>query len=205
MSTDEDTSLLRWFPRVTIARYSAGQVAWARKHDIPVTGSRLRDAFTAPDDGMACDAGNTVTAGGVENLTRILLGDGGHPIVAGRTAFGVGTDGLTQAHYDHVTLCPEAGEGHDRTFYIPADHGFPRIERRGVIGVQATFTEEQANFAWAEWCLAVGAVAPLRHHALRAAFGGASCVMMNRRANPDGYGTKEPGTAWCFRAEISLA
>lgn len=204
MDMNADTGL-RWFPRVAIERYSPSQVAWAREHDIPVTGSRLRDAFAGPEDGTVRDEGNTITAGGVENLTRILTEGGGHPIAPGRAVFGVGSDGLTEASYDHVALNPAAGEGYGRTFYIPVDPGFPRIERRGVIGVQATFTEDMANFPWAEWCLAVGAVRPARDHSLRGAFGGASHVMMNRRACPDGYGTKEPGMAWCFRAEISLA
>lgn len=206
---------VRWYPRVTIEKYSADQVRYARDHgEVPwssrlalprravLNGTLLRLLFREPEDGTAADEGNGVTAAGLANLALVLTG-GGHPLVPGRVSFGVGSD-ATEFDREQVRLSGALGEEPGRSWYRPMDEGYPRSVRPGVIEGQATFTESEACFAWHEWCWGAGAGMTGPHHALRGTYGGEQPVMLNRRANPAGYGTKEPGVAWCFRSEVTL-
>lgn len=84
---------VRWYPRVTVARYSAEQTRWAQgildrqlgwhremytSTGLPVRvlhGDLLRDLFPmGPEDGFAYDEGNSMVNGGLLNLISLLTG-----------------------------------------------------------------------------------------------------------------------------------
>jgi hypothetical protein len=198
---------LGWFPRCRIEKYSADQVRWLRRElqsRFALTGELLRGIFGEPEDGTVTDAGNGVTLFGLTNWAQVLTGTGGHPLAPGRTVFGVGADGLSMFEREHVHLSPLEDEGDGRTWYRPMDPGYPRPLGQTSIEGQATFTETEACFAWAEWCWASGPAEPVPHCQLRGAYAGEDAVMVNRKAHPAGYGVKEAGVAWVFRAQIEL-
>jgi hypothetical protein len=197
---------ITWYPRCTIAKYSADQVNWARGRlgggAGIMHGSWLRAVFTSPEDGTVHDEGNGVVAGGLANLALLLTGEGGHPLAPGRACFGVGTDGATKFSPELAHLSHAAGEADGASFYQPMDPGFPRA-RGTVIECQATFAEADACFTWAEWGVAVGRGKPRPGPVLRRCFDDGA-VLVNRRAAAAGYGTKEFGVAWVFSVAIQL-
>ena len=209
-----------WHPVSRVEKYSPEQTAWARYRlaeemswgrrvivralgaAVPVLhGDWLRELFTAPECGVACDEGNRVTETGLANLALVLTG-GGHPLVPGRTVFGVGADGETSFSARHVHLANAPGEGHGHSWYRPMDAGFPDADGLAVVG-QATFNEREANFGWREWCWASGEPGPEPGPVLRDCFDGGH-AMLNRRAPEPGFGLKEAGVAWVFRTEITF-
>jgi hypothetical protein len=194
---------IAWYPRCTIEKYSAGQVAWARRRLPSVDGQSLRRMFPVPEGGIARDEGNGVAAAGLANLALVLTGSGGHPLAPGRVVFGVGT-GPEEFSPDHGHLSPAEGEAPHRTYYRPMDQGYPQVPGLGLIEGQATFTEDEACFTWHEWCWAAGPPAPQPHHSLYLAYGSGTPVMVNRKASAIGYGTKEAGVAWVFRTQVTL-
>lgn len=207
MTCIPDRDGISWHPVSVIEKYSADQVEWVRYHHpegVALSGRMLRGMCPVPEDGTVHDEGNGVTVGGTANLTLVLTGTGGHPLAPGRAVFGVGSDD-TAFDREHVHLSRALGEEPGRSWYRPMDVGYPLVPRPGVIEVQATFTESEACFDWHEWCTAAGPAAPVPHHALSGAYGGSPCLMINRKAHPAGYGTKEPGVAWCFKTEITLS
>ena len=195
---------LQWHPRCQIDKYSADQVAWLRRRNpvLPLTGGRLRRNFGEPEDGTVRDEGNGVTGFGVDNMARVLAGEGGHPLAPGRACFGVGTD---PAPFDreHTRLAPSGPEQPGQTWYVPMDYDFPRVGGFAELHGQATFTEMAACFDWHEWCWATGPGKPREHHSLAQVYDDTP-VMLNRKASPQGYGTKEPGVAWVFRTQVKL-
>lgn len=195
---------LQWYPRVLIDKYSADQVRWFRRNlaGFPMHGTVMRHAFPVPEDGTVYDEGNGVTGFGVDNLARVLAGEGGHPLAPGRASFGVGTD-ATPFHSEHVRLAPSGNEQPDQTWYVPMDLDFPTVGGFAELHGQATFTEMAACFDWHEWCWASGPGRPQEHHSLAQVYAGTP-VMLNRKASPQGYGTKEPGVAWVFRTQVKL-
>jgi hypothetical protein len=207
-----DRTVIRWYPRSRIEKYSPDQVTWARGRLAreflrggvmpPLGGDRLRVMFPEPEGGVAEDEGNGVTAAGLANLALVLTG-GGHPLSAGRVCFGVGSD---PAAFDseQVHLSGALGEEPGRSWYKPMDAGYPRGLRPSVIEGQATFTESEACFGWHEWCWGTGPLLPEAHHSLRGAYAGEPPVMVNRKASAQGFGVKEPGVAWVFRTEVAL-
>jgi hypothetical protein len=215
---------IAWTPMCAIEKYSPDQVRWARRKlaaehrrqgtvlsarlgrpsPAVLHGSWLRAACGVPEGGVAYDRGNGVTHFGVANLAAVLTGTGGHPLSPGRMVFGVGSDD-TAFDREHVHLANAAGEEPGRSWYRPMDAGFPQVLKPGVIEGQATFSEAEACFAWHEWCWGTGPHQPRAHHALTGAYHGEQPVMMNRKAHPAGYGTKEPGVAWVFRTEVRLS
>lgn len=195
---------ISWHPVSVIDKYSAGQVLWARAHGVALHGGALRRAFRVPEDGSVRDEGNGVVAGGRMNLALILTGAGGYPLAPGQAVFGVGSD-AGDFDREQVSLSKPLGEESGRSFYRPMDPEYPWVPRPGVIEGQATFLEHEACFAWHEWCWGTGPGKPVPHHSLRGCYGGEQPVMMNRKAHPAGYGTKDPGVAWVFRSEITLS
>jgi len=206
---------IRWYPRICIEKYSPDQVQYARKHgEIPLLGRSgdalmhgdvLRSMFLRPECGVVTDEGNGVSAAGLANLACVLTGVGGHPLAPGRASFGVGSDGATEFDPSHGSLAPGSGESPGTTLYRPMDARYPVVVKPALIMGQATFAETEACFPWHEWCWAAGPCEPRPHHQLHSAYRGEGAVMMNRKAQPAGYGTKDLGVAWVFRTRIELS
>lgn len=202
-----DSDGITWYPVCSIEKYSPDQTAFARRRlGGYLNGDALRGLFAGrgPECGTVHDQGNGTTAGGVVNLVQLLTGRGGHPLAPGRAVFGVGGDNSAFSR-EHVSLSPVSGEEPGRSWYRPMDFSYPLVHRPGVIEGQATFSEAEACFEWREWCWGAGPGMPAAHYRLRDCYGGAQPVMLNRKAHPAGYGTKDPGVAWVFRTEITLS
>jgi hypothetical protein len=193
-----------WHPRAMVLKYSADQVAWARRwYSGPLYGAWLGAVFPVPEDGLAADEGNGVTLAGLANLARVLTGRG-YPLVPGQVGFGIGSDGETEFDSEQVRLSNAFGEEPGRSWYRPMDEGFPQVTGPSSIEGQATFAEDEACFDWREWCWTAGPAHPVPHHSLIGAYNGETPVMVNRKAGTPGYGVKEPGVAWVFRTEVQL-
>lgn len=210
---------LRWYPQVTIDKYSPDQVAYARERREVVSlpsrlalprrevlhGDVMRLLFRVPEGGTETDEGNGMTGYGAANIALVLAGEGGFPLAAGTTAFGVGADGETGFSSEHVRLANDGLEEAGRSWYIPMDQGYPHVGAPAELHGQATFTEMDACFEWKEWCWAAGPHPPKPHHNLLMAYGGDSRpVMVNHKASQQGYGVKEAGVAWVFRTQVRL-
>jgi hypothetical protein len=194
---------LRWHPVCVVEKYDADQVEWVRYHcEGELTGDLLRSMLPGPAGGYARDEGNGVVAGGLANIAYLLTGSGGHALAPGRSVFGVGADGGGFSP-GHGHLGNDSNEAEGATWYRPMDHGYPVVAEGAVIAGQATFSETEANFAWAEWCWASGEGEPSAGEKLSRCYPGPS-VMINRKAPAEGFGAKEPGVAWVFRTEVHL-
>lgn len=207
MTRIPDLDGIRWHPVSVIEKYSPDQTAFARRYfSGHLTGDALRGLFIGrgPECGTVTDEGNGVVSMGSANLALLLTGNGGHPLAPGQAVFGVGSD-AGEFDREQVGLSKPLGEEHGRSWYRPMDPEYPWMCRPGVIEGQATFLEHEACFAWHEWCWGTGPGKATAHHSLRGCFGGEQPVMMNRKAHPAGYGTKDPGVAWVFRTEITLS
>jgi hypothetical protein len=195
---------IRWYPRSTIEKYTADQVAYVRRRrDGPLDGWDLHDLCHVPEGGTVYDQGNGVVASGLANLVQLLTGEGGNLLAPGRTVFGVGSDGATLFNSEQVRLANADGESPEASWYRPMDYGYPRVCGPASIEGQATFAETEACFEWHEWCWAAGPVKPAAHHSLSHVYGELP-VMINRKASLTGFGLKEPGVAWVFRTVVEL-
>lgn len=214
---------IKWFPRVTVARYSVGQTQWALEHPVwgPGAGGRLhgdvlRRLFPmGPEDGFAVDEGNSMVNGGLANLAALLTGAAasgstGRPLLAGlgggaagSPCVGVGTDGTTAFAATQVHLANASGEGAGNSWYQSMDTGYPQLAAPATLNGQSTFQATDANFEWLEWCWVSGAGAPTAGPVLASVFAtGGSGAMMNRKIPAGGLGRKDPGAAWVFQTSV---
>lgn len=101
----------------------------------------------------AFSAGNLLTTAGLARLMSLLTAGGGQALVNTSTRLGVGNGAGTAAIGD-TDLSASAGAA-NRQFYV-MDATFPSFAS-GVLTAKSTFASADANFAWNEWGLDVGA------------------------------------------------
>jgi hypothetical protein len=195
---------LTWHPRSVIRKYSPDQVRYARdpRRVHLLTGDGLAAMFPVPEGGIAADEGNGLTTGGLANLAAVITG-GGHPLAPGRAVLGVGAD-ATGFDPEQVRLAGSGWETPECSYYRPMDPGYPKPAGPHSLEGQATFTEAEACFEWREWGWAAGPPGVRAHHRLCEAYPAGPPVLVNRKAAPQGYGTKEAGCAWVFKTVIDL-
>jgi hypothetical protein len=198
---------IRWYPRVRVERYSIDQTWWAqcrlgKRH---LHGDVLRKLFTGPEDGYAFDEGNQMTDGGLTNITSLVTGRRGLPLIPGRMVIGLGTDGTTPFDGSQSTLAAATGEGPESSWYQPMDVGYPELIARRVISGQATIAGDVANWPWLEWCWVVGEAAPSPGSLLPAVYEAGAALMLNRKIPENGLGAKQQGAAWVFQATVSFS
>lgn len=97
--------------------------------------------------------GNLLTTAGLTRLMSLLVAGGGQALTNTSTRLGVG-DGSGTAAVGDTDLSASAGATH-RQFYV-MDATFPSVAA-GVLTAKSTFATGDANFAWNEWGLDVGA------------------------------------------------
>jgi hypothetical protein len=207
-----DNDFVQWSPATRVLKYSPDQVSWARRwlQGGRLTGSKLTAMFRVPEEGCAESEGNSMTVAGQLNLAYLLTGNPeGLPLLpttggAAHVLLGVGSDSTpnpTTAPLAAATLSPVTGESPHGTYYQEMDPGYPVVQSPNLLSAQALFTEDDANFAWEEWCLAVcGKTSCGGGYSLQQAAPGS--VMVNRRAVS--HGVKPPGRGWLFQCTVRL-
>jgi hypothetical protein len=220
---------IKWFPRVTVEKYSPDQSAWAdrRLHDelswgrrllvarlgarVPrLHGDWLREVFREPEDGFAYAEGNSLVNNGLDALGNLVVGSGTPQSFAPggviHAICGVGDN----AGAFVVTSPALLGDGStSHAFYQAMDATYPAVDgtTHGQLNGQSTFISTSANFAtgWVEWCWATSTVA------IGASTGGTLAtltagteVLFNRWTGTT-LGTKGAGATWVFSTTISFS
>ena len=218
---------IKWYPRVTVEKYSPDQTEWAERKlhgelswgrrllvsrfgvRVPkLHGDWLREVFREPEDGYAYCQGNSLVNGGLDALAGLVIGSGTPqsfaPAGVIHAICGVGTGTTAWA----ATQAALASDGTANAFYQAMDATYPHVDgtTHGQLDGQSTFISTSANFNWQEWCWASGTTA----------IGGASgttlvglsgtTVMFNRWTGTT-LGTKGAGATWifCKYGDVQLA
>ena len=221
---------IKWFPRVTIEKYSPDQSAWAQRKllgelswgrrllvsrfssrftsvRVPrLHGDWLREVFGEPEDGYAYCQGNSLVNGGLDALGNLLVGTGTpQALVAGKAICGVGSNGAAFA----VTQAALSGDGSTSTaWYQAMDATYPHVDgtTHGQLDGQSTFISTSANFAtgWVEWCWASATTAVGGTTGGTLAGLSGTTVMLNRWTGTT-LGTKGAGATWIFSSTVSFS
>ena len=187
----------RWEAHARIAKYSPDQVRWAtQKMGYEPDGSRLSLLFREPDDGITEEPGNLLVTGGLNLITALIEGGAGTPFAHADAVVGVGATSTAATTADTAL-------GADNTanaYYQQADASYPQ-QSNGVITCQSTFASANADFTWAEWCLATGSggITPGTHLSAVAT----SVTMLNHKVAS--LGTKSSGASWVFTATVTFS
>ena len=219
MSSTRDS--IKWYPRVTVLRYSQDQTRWAQRRLFMrrLHGDVLQTLFPGgPEDGIARDEGNSMVNGGLTNLINLLTGAApsgatGRPLTlgagggtSGSACIGVGADGTTAFDPTQVHLANASGEGSTHSWYQSMDTGYPTLSTPATINAQSTFQAGDANFSWLEWCWVSGAGVPTAGAVLGSVYAtGGSAAMMNRKIPVSGLGQKMAGAAWVFQCAVTFS
>jgi hypothetical protein len=217
---------IKWFPRVTVEKYSPDQSAWAERklHDelswgrrllvetlgvrVPrLHGDWLREVFREPEDGFAHCQGNSLVNGGLDALAGLLTGIGSKQLLdTTHTFIGVGTGATAWA----ATQAALIGDGSTTTaFYQATDSGYPSVDGtvHGQLDGQSTFISTSANFAtgWVEWCWGTStAVIGASTGGTLTSLTGGTEVMFNRWTGTT-LGTKGAGATWIFSTTLTFS
>jgi len=222
---------IKWFPRVTVEKYSPDQSAWAERKlhaelswgrrllvsrfssrftsvRVPrLHGDWLREVFGEPEDGYSYCQGNNLVNGGLDALGTLLLGTGGQALTTSpmHAVCGVGSNAAAFA----AGQAALSGDGSTSTaWYQAMDATYPHVDgtTHGQLDGQSTFISTSANFAtgWVEWCWASVSTA------ITSATGGTlaslsgTAVMLNRWTGTT-LGTKGAGATWIFSSTVSFS
>lgn len=189
MSTDS----INWNPAVRVHKYNPETVADITR----VLGHHptFEDlARIAPDD-IAVAEGNLLVTGGLTRIANLIVGTAStNPFNSTRGLIGVG-DGTT----DPTTVGMTDLQGTNK-LYVPVS-AQPGVSG-GAISASALFDTGDANFAWAEWCFAIGSGTTVKSSSLNTA-GGGTGLMLNRK--PQSLGTKASGAQWTLNATVTLS
>lgn len=126
---------------------------------------------------------NIILDTGANEMLQLITGTGGTPYSAANTYLYVGSDNSPENAAQTGVLAT----GSNRA-YAALDSGFPTVNGRQMI-FQATFGNNDANFAWNEASIVNGT--------------GVNAVAMNRKVPTPSFGTKTQGT-WSLKITVSL-
>jgi hypothetical protein len=215
---------IKWFPRVTIEKYSPDQSAWAERRlreelswgrrllvarlgvRVPrLHGDWLREVFGEPEDGLAFTQGNSLVNGGLDALTAFISGTAGPQLNNTHGICGVGSGTTAWA----ATQTALAGDGVSTTAWYQAhDTGYPKVDGtvHGQLDGQATVASSNGNFNWQEWCwaTATGTVGANTGFTLSSLVASSTQVMFNRWTGTS-LGTKGSGATWVFSSTITFS
>lgn len=150
--------LIQWHAYAEVHKYYAETVEAMTAHlglDREPAGHEIADLVTqglfAADD-IHVEDGNLLTTAGLGRLTSLLEGAGGAVFNNAQAIVGVGNSSTAAAVGDTAL----GGNGSTTTaWYQGADASYP-TQSGGVINCNATIGTANANWAWNEWCLAIG-------------------------------------------------
>lgn len=192
MSVDVKQEPIRWRAHATVEKWTDEQVDAVRA----ITGlsnpdgDALRFHFDPAETVEVPD--NLVTTAGLQRITNLIIGAGGQALTQTATRIGVGNSS-TAAAVGQTDLVAAAGAT-NRQFKI-LDVAPTAVN--GQMTFKATFQTGEANFAWNEWALDVGAPTVTDGTTVNA-------LMVNRRVPGTSMGTKTSG-AWTLTVTITLS
>lgn len=192
MSTAVKAEPIRWRVKSRVEKWSPEDVARVAEY----TGVSNPDGWLMEAQGCVPEVvevdNNMVTTAGLHRITALIIGAGGQAATNTATRLGVGNSSAAVAA-NQGDLQAGAGAG-NRQFYI-MDPGYP-TQANGVMTFRSTFASADANFAWQEWCIDIGASPVSNGTAVNP-------LMLNRKVAS--MGTKVTGSAWTLTVTITLA
>lgn len=194
---------IKWWPKIKVIKYDPDTVAQITKrlgHE--PTGPELRmlerTGGLVPDDIVHAE-GNQLVDLGLKRLADLIVGGSSTAFNASQAIIGVGATSTAWA----TTQSALAGNGSTTTAYYQGADAAPTSSTSspyGVISANATFTALNANFAWNEWCWAIGTGTITPGGTLASV--ATSPVMLNRKVQS--LGTKVSGAVWTLQATVTL-
>lgn len=186
---------IKWNAHARVLKYDQETVdRLTRELGHEPSGAELRALGTPYEVSEA--VGNLLTTAGLARITNLITGGGGAAFNNAQAIVGVGSSATAAAVGDTAL----GGNGSTSTaYYQGADATYPSTAN-GVITCYATFATGNANFAWNEWCFAVGTGTITPGGTLASV--ATSPVLLNHRVQS--LGTKSSG-AWTLQATITLS
>lgn len=222
---------IKWWPRVTVEKYSPDQSAfaearlaelgsWGRRPLVArfgldrllvrqiapahLHGDWLRDVFPAgPEDGYARTEGNALVNGGLDALANLVIGAGTPQALTHANAIcGVGA-GTTAWAAGQAALVADG----TNAWYRAMDTSYPAVDgtTHGQLDGQSTFGSTEANgWAWTEWCWASSTSTSITAGATLSGVTPGTEVMFNRWTGTS-LGSKGAGATWVFSTTITFS
>lgn len=187
---------INWHAHARVLKYTPAQVLEIEEH----LGRKAMQAdFEAlgvkPNDMTEAD-GNVLTTAGLTRITNLIIGGGLQAFTNARAVVGVGTNATVGAVGDTFIGAQSASNA----WYIAADASNPTVSA-GVITCNATFNDNNSQFAWQDWGFAIATAAPVPSFTFNTAT--TTGVLLNRKAQS--LGTKGAGATWTLQATITLS
>jgi hypothetical protein len=191
---------INWKAYARVEKYSAAQTAFAVRRSglVEPDGSLLRKLCGAPEDGTAEAFGNLLVTVGLAAITGLIIGGGGNAFSHTNAIVGVGAGTTTAA----ITDTALTDDNTSNAYYQQADASFP-TNSNGVITCQCTFASGNANYAWQEWCWAIGGGGTITAGDHLSAVTATAPTMVNHKVQS--LGTKGSGSSWVFTTTVTLS
>lgn len=193
---------ITWHAFARVYKYDADVVDWLKR----LLGYEPKAAdferFRIKPNGYAQAAGNVLCAGGVANLTALLVGSGGQALSSTtRALVGVGSSS-TAASASDTKLGADGGSA----WYQAVDSAPTRItmsQTDDTIQCVSTFTTNNGNFAWNEWGWGfITSGASITSSATLASCG-TGATLINHKVPSPYLGTKENGS-WVLTTTVQF-
>lgn len=186
----EQGDFINWSPVAMVEKWDEDQTEWVRrKTDCLKPSGDMLKRFLDPYE-VAYAYGNGLTTAGLNRLTSLLNGAGGQAATNTATRLGVGNS--TTAFAVGQTDLQAAAGAANRQFKV-MDATFPS-QANGVLTAKSTFATGEANFAWQEWGLDIGAPTVADGTTVNA-------LLLNRKV--ESLGTKASGS-WALTVTITI-
>ncbi|WP_436759346.1 hypothetical protein [Streptosporangium sp. V21-05] len=191
MPTAHDT--VRATTHWKVDRFDADQTAWVQRRSGLVAPTVADFARAGVQPYLTTEVhGNLATTAGLTRLTSLLTAGGGQAIVATSARIGVG-NGVGTAAVGDTDLSASAGSS-NRWFQI-LDATYPQVSG-GVLTLKATFGGSDANHAWNEFGVDIGAPTVTSGATVNA-------TLFNHKTSI-AQGSKANGQTWAATANISF-
>lgn len=188
---------INWHAHARVLKYTPAQVREIEGH---LGRKAVQADFEAldvkPNDMTEAD-GNLLTTAGLNRITNLIIGGGGQAFTATstRAAVGVGDTATTAT----VTDAALGGNSATHSWWMPADASNP-TQANGVITCNATFNDNNSQFAWNEWGFGISTAATTTSAVFNTAT--TTGVLLNHKIQS--LGTKGAGATWTLQATITL-
>lgn len=200
-----------WFPKIRVDKFNPDTVQDAQRYlDTNSLRSHLRRGMEPSFDELALlrqhhglvpdsvvhDEGNGLVDGGRNRIANLIIGTGSTPAFSNTNAIvGVGADNTAFAGAQTALI----DNGTADAWYVGVSSG-PTQSAVGKITCAAAFGTSVANFAWHEWCWAIGTGGITPGTTLASV--ASSPVMLNRKVAS--LGTKASGATWTLTTEVTI-
>lgn len=186
---------ITWYPRIQVRKYDPPTVA-ALTVELGHEPTAADLANIEPDD-IVPDEGNQLVTVGLNRLGNLIIGSGAAAFTQTQAILGVGSSSTAFA----LGQTALQGDGSSTTAWYQGADSSTVSQSNGVINAQATVSGSNGNFAWNEWCWAIGTGTITPGGTLASV--ATSPVMLNRKVAA--LGTKASGAVWVLQSSITLS